>query len=165
MNLENIKTFISGSSIENFEISLCDSCIDSKYSPPEIETDMDAAKQEDFGEQEEAKEVKEEKVETEVAEVKQESYQDRVRAAGGKVLSTPATRVYAKRQGVDIEMVVGTGKGGRVVKEDVDKFLAGDTKPIEVEDKVQEVATGAGTMAGGVTLDPLPKLEDGDQVK
>lgn len=37
----------------------------------------------------------------------------------GGVLSTPAVRNFAKQLGVDIENVVGTGREGRVLKEDV----------------------------------------------
>jgi 2-oxoisovalerate dehydrogenase E2 component (dihydrolipoyl transacylase) len=47
----------------------------------------------------------------------------KVVATGGKVLSTPVTRHYAKTLGVDITQVVGTGKDGRVLDSDVDNFL------------------------------------------
>ncbi|CAA0817517.1 Lipoamide acyltransferase component of branched-chain alpha-keto acid dehydrogenase complex-mitochondrial [Striga hermonthica] len=41
------------------------------------------------------------------------------RAKAGGVLSTPAVRNFAKQLGVNIEDVIGTGKEGRVLKEDV----------------------------------------------
>jgi pyruvate dehydrogenase E2 component (dihydrolipoamide acetyltransferase) len=43
------------------------------------------------------------------------------RPASGRVLATPATRKYAREQGVDIQGVTGTGPRGRVTKEDVDR--------------------------------------------
>jgi 2-oxoisovalerate dehydrogenase E2 component (dihydrolipoyl transacylase) len=43
-------------------------------------------------------------------------------ATGGKVLATPVTRNYAKQQGVDITLVKGTGKEGRVTNENIDVF-------------------------------------------
>jgi pyruvate dehydrogenase E2 component (dihydrolipoamide acetyltransferase) len=44
-------------------------------------------------------------------------------------VSTPATRAFAKSQGIDINMVSGTGDNGRVTKEDVSNFMKGDSKP------------------------------------
>lgn len=40
------------------------------------------------------------------------------------VLSTPAVRNLAKQHGVDINVISGTGKDGRVLKEDVLKYVA-----------------------------------------
>ncbi len=37
----------------------------------------------------------------------------------GKVLASPAVRVYAKEEGLDLSGVTGTGKGGRITREDV----------------------------------------------
>ncbi|PON62017.1 Lipoamide Acyltransferase [Parasponia andersonii] len=42
----------------------------------------------------------------------------------GGVLSTPAVRVLAKQYGIDINGVLGTGKDGRVVKDDILKYAA-----------------------------------------
>ncbi|XP_024994237.1 lipoamide acyltransferase component of branched-chain alpha-keto acid dehydrogenase complex, mitochondrial isoform X2 [Cynara cardunculus var. scolymus] len=40
----------------------------------------------------------------------------------GGALSTPAVRVLAKQHGIDIDDVLGTGKDGRVLKEDILKY-------------------------------------------
>ena len=42
-----------------------------------------------------------------------------------KALSTPAVRHIAKKEGIDINKVPGTGKGGRVTKEDLVNFMSG----------------------------------------
>ncbi|CAH9109028.1 unnamed protein product [Cuscuta europaea] len=42
----------------------------------------------------------------------------------GGVLSTPAVRILAKQYGVDINVVPGTGKDGRILKEDVLNYAA-----------------------------------------
>tara|TARA_Y100000589_G_scaffold42337_1_gene35519 strand:- start:5217 stop:6494 length:1278 start_codon:yes stop_codon:yes gene_type:complete len=47
------------------------------------------------------------------------------RPTGQKALATPATRHYARSKNVDINLVPGSGKGGRVTKADIDVFLSG----------------------------------------
>ncbi|MEJ5268226.1 MAG: dihydrolipoamide acetyltransferase family protein [Bacteroidales bacterium] len=39
-----------------------------------------------------------------------------------KALATPVARAYAKELGIDINLVIGTGPAGRVMKEDIFKF-------------------------------------------
>lgn len=41
---------------------------------------------------------------------------------GNGALSTPAVRNFAKQHGIDIDDVIGTGKHGRILKEDVLKY-------------------------------------------
>ena len=48
-------------------------------------------------------------------------------AQGGKVLTTPAVRRLARENGLSLEAVPGTGKNGRILKEDVLNYLAGDS--------------------------------------
>lgn len=47
----------------------------------------------------------------------------------GKVLATPATRRIAMENNIDLTAVVATGKGGRVMKEDVIHFMEGRQAP------------------------------------
>jgi pyruvate dehydrogenase E2 component (dihydrolipoamide acetyltransferase) len=49
-------------------------------------------------------------------------------APAGKVLATPATRQLARQLGVEIGRIAGTGKGGRVTREDVQAAAQG-TRP------------------------------------
>ena len=44
-----------------------------------------------------------------------------------KALSTPAVRHIAKKEGIDINKVPATGKGGRVTKGDLLDFISGET--------------------------------------
>ena len=66
----------------------------------------------------------------------------------GKALSTPAVRFMAKKEGVDISRVPGTGKNGRVTKADLLAFIKG----------------GSGTSADGIAppttgaLTGIPKI-------
>ncbi|AKM18373.1 Dihydrolipoyllysine-residue acetyltransferase component of pyruvate dehydrogenase complex [Geobacillus sp. 12AMOR1] len=83
-------------------------------------------------EQEEAK--KEEKTETVSKEEKVDAVAPNAPAAEAeadpnrRVIAMPSVRKYAREKGVDIRLVQGTGKNGRILKEDIDAFLAGGAK-------------------------------------
>jgi pyruvate dehydrogenase E2 component (dihydrolipoamide acetyltransferase) len=56
-----------------------------------------------------------------------------------RVIAMPSVRKYAREKGVDIRKVQGTGKNGRVLKEDIDAYLAGGTTTVQ-EDKAPAAA-------------------------
>jgi len=73
----------------------------------------------------------------------------------GKVpYASPAVRLFARELGVDLSRIAGTEKGGRITKEDVQKYvkgaLAGGTTA------AAGVATGGGA---GLNLLPWPKVD------
>jgi len=78
---------------------------------------------------------KEEKAETVSKEEKVDAVAPNAPAAEAeadpnrRVIAMPSVRKYAREKGVDIRLVQGTGKNGRVLKEDIDAFLAGGAKP------------------------------------
>ncbi|QHN48773.1 2-oxo acid dehydrogenase subunit E2 [Geobacillus stearothermophilus] len=78
---------------------------------------------------------KEEKTETVSKEEKVDAVAPNAPAAEAeadpnrRVIAMPSVRKYAREKGVDIRLVQGTGKNGRVLKEDIDAFLAGGAKP------------------------------------
>lgn len=47
----------------------------------------------------------------------------------GEVLAAPAARKLADEKGIDLSQVTGTGKGGRIIKEDVANFTAPAAAP------------------------------------
>ncbi|MBE3570214.1 MAG: 2-oxo acid dehydrogenase subunit E2 [Bacillales bacterium] len=53
--------------------------------------------------------------------------------SNSRVIAMPSVRKYAREKGVDIHQVTGSGKNGRVLKEDIDAFLSGDARPAAVE--------------------------------
>ncbi len=72
----------------------------------------------------------------------------------GKVpYASPAVRLFARELGVDLNGVTGTEKGGRITREDVQKYVKG----------VLSGATAAPTAAGGggngLNLLPWPKVD------
>ncbi len=58
------------------------------------------------------------------AEEKVAPSEKREKAAGGKMKAFPAAKFLAKEHGIDLAEVTGTGPGGQVTKEDVEKFIA-----------------------------------------
>ncbi|SFE09789.1 pyruvate dehydrogenase E2 component (dihydrolipoamide acetyltransferase) [Bacillus sp. OV194] len=59
-----------------------------------------------------------------------------------RVIAMPSVRKYAREKGVEIRKVSGSGDNGRVMKEDIDKYLSGDAGTQEQE-AVKEPAAGA----------------------
>ncbi len=60
-----------------------------------------------------------------------------------RIIAMPSVRKYARDNNVDIRAVAGSGKNGRVLKEDVDKFLAGGQEVAEQAPVVEDVAVEA----------------------
>ena len=67
----------------------------------------------------------------------------------GKALATPAVRRIAREYNVDISQIVGTGKDGRVMKEDVQRFVASRSAPTQ---------TSTATTASTTGVSPSPSI-------
>src|SRR5690625_315178 len=93
---------------------------------------FDAEGYEDDSESEETSEEEEEKAKEPAsgeAEDKQEETKPESKADDGKdkrVIAMPSVRKYDRDNDVNIREVGGTGKNGRITKEDVDQFLSGE---------------------------------------
>jgi pyruvate dehydrogenase E2 component (dihydrolipoamide acetyltransferase) len=57
-----------------------------------------------------------------------------------RVIAMPSVRKYAREKGVEIRLVSGTGKNGRVSKDDINTFLSGGTKPAVTAEEVSTPA-------------------------
>ncbi|MFJ5963557.1 MULTISPECIES: dihydrolipoamide acetyltransferase family protein [unclassified Bacillus (in: firmicutes)] len=55
-----------------------------------------------------------------------------------RVIAMPSVRKYAREKGVEIYKVAGTGKNGRVLKEDIDNFLNGGSVSQDAAPQVAE---------------------------
>lgn len=94
------------------------------------ETEEEETKEETPPKKEEAKkatEVDDTTVEKEQADDEEDSGEQKL------VIAMPSVRKYAREQGVSIHEVSGTGKNGRILKEDVDNFLSGDKEEPKAE--------------------------------
>ncbi len=71
-------------------------------------------------------------------------------AGFSKVHASPSVRAFARRVEVDLAKVNGTGRKGRILREDVEKALKAQTVP----------AAGGGTAAqGGMGIPPIPVID------
>ena len=95
------------------------------------EEEKDDSKEEDSQPEEASKDGSEEKEET----------------SGGRVIAMPSVRKFAREEDVDINQVIGSGKNGRVTKEDIEAFKSGDT-PAESGD-AGEAASEEGAQEEG----------------
>ncbi|MFN4343176.1 MAG: dihydrolipoyllysine-residue acetyltransferase [Azonexus sp.] len=71
---------------------------------------------------------------------------------GSKVHASPSVRAYARELGVDLTKVAATGPKGRILKEDLTKYVKG----VMTGSISGPVATAAGGVTGGGVLDLLP---------
>lgn len=71
-------------------------------------------------------------------------------AGFGKVHASPSVRAYARRVEVDLTKVNGSGRKGRILREDVEKALKAQTVPA--------VASGDAAQ-GGVGIPPIPAVD------
>ena len=64
----------------------------------------------------------------------------------------PAVRAVAREFGVDLSLVTGTGRRGRIVKEDVQAYVKGALKQLAEKPK-------AGTVTGGSGIPAIPEVD------
>ena len=85
--------------------------------------------------------------------------QDQVVASAGYAHATPVIRRLAREFGVNLDKVKGTGRKGRVVKEDIQAYVKTAVKAFETG-TVSAAAAGNGVANGaGLGLLPWPKVD------
>jgi pyruvate dehydrogenase E2 component (dihydrolipoamide acetyltransferase) len=71
-------------------------------------------------------------------------------SAGRTVAASPGTRHLARKLGIDLSLVSGTGRNGRVVEEDINAYVR----------QLANGAAGPAVAGGAVQAPPLPKFEE-----
>lgn len=71
-----------------------------------------------------------------------------------RVIAMPSVRKYAREQGVDIRQVAGSGDNGRVLKGDIDSFVAGGA-PQAVAAPTSDEKTSASTSTAQESVQPV----------
>nr|WP_221401295.1 dihydrolipoamide acetyltransferase family protein [Paenibacillus phyllosphaerae] len=72
--------------------------------------------------------------------------------SAGPVLATPSVRKFAREKGVDIATISGTGKNGRITREDVTAFAAGGGTAAPAAQAAEAPATEAKAAPAAVTV-------------
>ena len=78
-------------------------------------------------------------------------------AGGRRPLATPRTRALARKVGVDLQTIQGSGSGGRITDEDVERAAEGGA-PAAPAPQVAPVGTVAATVDGEVERVPITHL-------
>ena len=87
----------------------------------------------------------------------QRSQTEESSSKGTPVPAAPSTRRLARQLGVDLQQVIGTGRGGRIVQEDVQNFVRDQLQQTGLSVRASGHAeTSGGLMAGSLAPPPLP---------
>ncbi|MBP6533770.1 MAG: 2-oxo acid dehydrogenase subunit E2, partial [Arenimonas sp.] len=74
---------------------------------------------------------------------------------GAVPYASPAVRVFARELGVDLNLVTGTERGGRIIKNDIQQFV----KAALAGTSTDSVAGSAALAGGGLNLIPWPQVD------
>lgn len=86
--------------------------------------------------------------------------QEQVEASTGYAHATPVIRRLAREFGVNLDKVKGTGRKGRIVKEDIEAYVKTAVKAYESGATAQATGNGVANGAGlGLGLLPWPKVD------
>ncbi|MFD1415444.1 dihydrolipoamide acetyltransferase family protein [Oceanobacillus jeddahense] len=103
----------------------------------------------------ESKEEKAEETAEQASDESSESDDDK------RVIAMPSVRKFARENDVNIKDVQGSGKNGRITKEDVESFLSGDQKEASSEpEETKETAASEGTQAAAAPQGEYPETRE-----
>jgi pyruvate dehydrogenase E2 component (dihydrolipoamide acetyltransferase) len=76
--------------------------------------------------------------------------------AGERLKASPVARKLAEQHGVDLSAVTGTGPGGRITREDVEKAIAEGLKPVQMASAQAPLQTPTVAAAAGAAARAAP---------
>lgn len=87
-------------------------------------------------------------------------------SSGGDVIAAPAARKLAQEKGVDLSLVTGTGKGGRITKDDVVNYTPASSKAMKPEaPSPSPAAVSSSPKASSVPANPLADVPQGERIE
>ncbi len=119
---------------------------------PEKEESKDEEKKEDKSEDDSKDEKKDDSKEEGKEASKSEDKKEK-KSSGGRVIAMPSVRKFAREEEVDINEVTGSGKNGRVTKEDIEAFKSGDAPAASEEASSEEETQEEGQVAASASED------------
>lgn len=78
-----------------------------------------------------------------------------------RVIAMPSVRKYARDKGVDIKSVAGSGKNGRILKDDIDAFLNGGAQAVEATPTQEAVTVQDETVEAAAPAAVTPVIPEG----
>ncbi|OLS41948.1 dihydrolipoamide acetyltransferase family protein [Bacillus sp. MRMR6] len=79
-----------------------------------------------------------------------------------RIIAMPSVRKYARDKGVEISLVAGTGKNGRIMKSDIDTFLAGGTTAAPTEQTTAQAGNEAAVEAAKTEIPKAAAIPQGE---
>ncbi|WP_052256744.1 dihydrolipoamide acetyltransferase family protein [Salinicoccus sp. YB14-2] len=119
---------------------------------PEKDDSEDEEKKEDKSEDDSKDEKKDDSKEEGKEASKSEDKKEK-KSSGGRVIAMPSVRKFAREEEVDINEVTGSGKNGRVTKEDIEAFKSGDAPAASEEASSEEETQEEGQVAASASED------------
>ncbi|HLH86146.1 MAG TPA: dihydrolipoamide acetyltransferase family protein [Thermoplasmataceae archaeon] len=82
-----------------------------------------------------------------------------------QVMASPAVRRIARERGIDLSRVKGTGEGGRITLDDLEKFVSGSAQgqPEKIEVKTETAVQAPAPHTEPVQMPPQPEAASGDK--
>ncbi|WHX27027.1 dihydrolipoamide acetyltransferase family protein [Virgibacillus halodenitrificans] len=105
------------------------------YESDEPEEEEQKESEEQTSEDNKKEEEKEDKEEKSISPKTEKS---KTSSSDERVIAMPSVRKYARDHEIDIHEVTGSGKNGRVLKEDIDKYLSGDQATTSEQEEPSE---------------------------
>ena len=84
---------------------------------------------------------------------------------GGRIFISPLARHIAAEHNLDVSRIAGTGPGGRIVRDDVQAYLANPLAATQVTPAPQTQATPAATPASAPSAPAVPAATPGEEVR
>ncbi|PKR78482.1 branched-chain alpha-keto acid dehydrogenase subunit E2 [Halalkalibacillus sediminis] len=116
---------------------------DAKAEEKSAEQEDKDSEKEEASEKDDSAEKSDKKEESKSKEQPKSKDEDSEEDTGERVIAMPSVRKYARENEVNIQKVSGSGKNGRILKEDIDKYLSGDQEDAQADSEQSDETSEA----------------------